>query len=301
MTTFYNRMPKLDYVRPKSFDEAIAFLAKGDSECRAYAGGTDVIPKLKNRILDPRGRFAVLPKTLVDLKGIVDTDYIHYDPQEGLTIGALTSIRSVSKSPVIQEKYPMLAHAAGSIASIQVQNRGTITGNICNAAPSADSAPSLLCLTARLLCIGKNGERLIEIEDFFKGPGETTLAADELVKEIQIPALPKNSHGVYIKLSLRKKMDCAVASAAALVVMQDGCFKDVKIALGAVAATPMRAKKAEAVLVGQAPAAELIKKAADIAAHESSPITDHRASAKYRKMVAAILVERVINQSLAGL
>jgi CO/xanthine dehydrogenase FAD-binding subunit len=301
MTTFYNRMPRVDYVKPKSFVEAIAFLAEGNDGCRAYAGGTDVIPKLKNRILDPQGRFAVLPKTLVDLKGIIDADYIHYDPQNGLKIGALTSIRSVAKSSIVKEKYPMLSHAAGSIASIQVQNRGTIAGNICNAAPSADSAPSLLCLSAHLLCIGKSGERLIEIDDFFTGPGQTTLAADELVKEIQIPALPENGHGVYIKLSLRKKMDCAIAGAAALVVMEDGRFKDVKIGLGAVAATPMRAKKAEAALIGQAPATELIKKVADTAAAESSPITDHRASAEYRKMVVAVLVERTINQSLAGL
>lgn len=294
MVTFYRRLPKFDYVRPISMDEALEILAHGgNGTCRVYAGGTDLIPRLKGRIVEP-------PKTLVDLKGIPDLDYIDYDDQRGLRIGALASIRSVATSGIVKEKYPMLSQAAGRIASIQVQNRGTLAGNLCNGLPSADAAPSLLCLGAQLLCVRKKGERRIKMEDFHEGPGETILNADELLQEIQLPPLPKNSRGVYIKLSPRSRMDLAVVGVATLIVSENGRMSDVRIGLGAVAPRPMRAEGAEALLSGEAADDdEAIDKAARMASKESRPISDHRASAEYRRIMVKVLVRRAIHQVLA--
>ena len=295
MVTFYRRLPRFDYVRPASMDEALDILAHGGSgACRVYAGGTDLIPRLKGRILNS-------PETLVDLKGIPELDYIDYDKQHGLRIGALASIRSVATSGVVKEKYPILSQAAGRIASIQVQNRGTLAGNLCNGLPSADAAPSLLCLGAQLLCVGKKGERRINIEDFHQGPGETALHADELLQEIQVPPMVGNSSGVYIKLSPRSRMDLAVVGVATVIASENGRMSDVRIGLGAVAPRPMRAQGAEALLTGVAvDDDEAITKAARMASKESRPISDHRGSAEYRRMMVEVLVKRGIHLVFSG-
>lgn len=293
MVTCYRRLPKFDYIRPNSMNEALDILAQGGSgKYRVYAGGTDLIPRLKGRIVNP-------PKTLVDLKGIPDLDYIDYDEQQGLRIGVLASIRSVATSRIVQERYPLLFQAAGSIASIQIQNRGTLAGNICNGLPSADAAPSLLCLEAQLLCVGNKGERLIEMKDFHQGPGETILNSDELLQEIKLPPMPVNSKGVYIKLSPRSRMDLAVVGVAAVIVSENGRTKDVRIGLGAVSPRPMRAQGAEALLSGVMADDEAINEAARMASKESRPISDHRASAEYRRMMVEVLVKRAIHQVLS--
>ncbi|MGD8984910.1 MAG: xanthine dehydrogenase family protein subunit M [Desulfobacteraceae bacterium] len=292
MVTFYRRLPKFDYIKPKSIDEALDLLGENSNgDVKVYAGGTDVIPRLKSRLMQT-------PKVLIDLKGIPGLDYIEYDDKEGLRIGALATISSVAHSVQVREKFGILSQAAGSIASTQVQNRGTIVGNICNAVPSADSAPALLCLGAKLSCVSSRGERLIDIEDFFTGPNQTALNMDELVKEIRIPNMPLQSKGVYIKLSPRSRMDLAVVGVGSVVVQDNGLIQEVRIALGAVAPTPMRAKRAEDVLKGEKVRAKTVLKAAETASAESEPIDDHRASAEYRKMMVEALVKRAINNTL---
>ena len=294
MVTFYRRLPKFDYIKPKRIDEALDLLGESNNgDVKVYAGGTDVIPRLKSRLIQT-------PKVLIDLKGIPELDHIQYDEKEGLRIGALATISSVAHSPQVRENFGILSQAAGSIASTQVQNRGTIVGNICNAVPSADSAPALLCLGAKLSCVSSRGERLIDLEDFFTGPNQTALNPDELVKEIRIPIMPLQSKGVYIKLSPRSRMDLAVVGVGAVVAQDNGLIKEVKIALGAVAPIPMRAKRAEDVLKGEKVRAETVLKAAETASAESEPIDDHRASAEYRKMMVEALVKRAINNTLSN-
>ncbi|MFH0845731.1 MAG: xanthine dehydrogenase family protein subunit M [Pseudomonadota bacterium] len=292
MVTFYRRMPKFNYLKPGSLDEALKLLAdNGNGKYRVYAGGTDVIPKLKGRIIKQ-------PEILVDLKGVTGLDMIDFDDRNGLRIGALATIRSVETSAVIKEKYPILSRAAESIASIQVRNRGTIAGNICNAVPSADSAPALLCLDAKLICEGRRGERIINIMDFFKGPNLTALQPDELLKEIRIPKSPDNSRSLYIKLSPRSRMDLAVVGVGVLVTYAGEILNNVRIGLGAVAPTPIRALKAEAMLEGSEASNEKIADAAKTASEEARPIDDHRASAEYRKMMVEVLVRRAIHQCM---
>ncbi len=294
MVTFYRRLPKFDYIKPKSMEEALDLLGENNNgDVKVYAGGTDVIPRLKSRLIQT-------PKVLIDLKGIPEWDYIQYDQKDGLRIGALATISSVAHSPQVRENFGILSQAAGSIASTQVQNRGTIVGNICNAVPSADSAPALLCLGAKLSCISHRGERVIDIEDFFTGPNQTALNPDELVKEILIPSMPLQSKGVYIKLSPRSRMDLAVVGVGTVLVQDNELIQEVRIALGAVAPTPIRAKRAEDVLNGKKLHPETVMKAAETASAESKPIDDHRASAEYRRMMVEALVKRAIFNSLSN-
>lgn len=292
MTTFYRRLPKFNYLFPATLDEAFSMLSRYKGRAKVIAGGTDIIPRLKRRE-------TAAPGYVIDLKGIPALDNIKYDAG-GLNIGALATIGAVETSAIIRHKFGILAQAAQSMASPQVRNRGTIAGNICNAVPSADSAPALLALGAKLKIISPKGERTVSIEDFFTAPGQTVISDEEILREIYIPHPTPNSRGVYLKLTPRRAMDLAIVGVAALVTAQDGVCKDIRIALGAVAPTPTRAKKAEAVLKGQKLDDALIEKAAETAAAEAKPIDDHRASAEYRREMVEVLVKRAIKQAIGS-
>lgn len=292
MVTFYRRLPKFDYLKPQSLDELLDLLGhSGKGKYKVYAGGTDIIPKLKSRLISA-------PEILINLKGIPDLDYVSYDVENGLQIGALATIQSVVSSTNIADNFPALFQAARSIASIQVQNRGTIAGNICNAVPSADSAPALLCYNAHLISVSNGGERVIKIEDFFKEPGKTALEHDEILKSIHIPPAPEKSYSVYIKLTTRKRMDLAIVGVAIVISLEEGIVNHIRIGLGSVAPTPMRAVKAESLLLGEEASDEAIGAAARQAADDSKPIDDHRATAEYRKMMVEVLVKRAIKRAV---
>jgi CO/xanthine dehydrogenase FAD-binding subunit len=269
--------------------EALSLLAQHRAEAKPLAGGTDLIPQVRRREI-------AAPRLFVDLKGIPGLDTITYDSKKGLTIGALATITSVERSPLVREHYPVLANALRTMACPQVRNRGTITGNLCSAVPSADSAPGLLVLEAMLKLVNQNGERVVPITDFFTGPRKTILADDELLTEIHIPSLPPKYKGIYLKLSPRKSMDLAVVGVAALVVRDGDVCKDVRIALGAVAPTPMRAQQAELALLGKKLTLQSIEEAARVASTECRPIDDHRASAEYRCDMVYVLTRRALAQ-----
>lgn len=290
MVTFYRRLPRFDYLAPTTLAEVISLLSRHKGKARIIAGGTDLVPKLKRREIKA-------PEYIIDLKGIPGLDKITPD-NGGLTIGALATIKMVIDSPAIRDNFPILAQAARSMASPQVRNRGTIAGNICNAVPSADGGPALLALEAKLKLIGPRGERTVGIEDFFTGPNRTALANEEILAEIRLPAMPPKSQGVYLKLSPRRAMDLAIVGVAAVASAEGGICRDIRIALGAVAPTPIRAKKAEAVLKGQKLNEENIEKAAKAAAGEAKPIDDHRASAEYRRDMVEVLVRRAVKQAI---
>lgn len=292
MVTFYRRLPRFDYLAPKTINEALSMLSQYKGEAKVIAGGTDLIPKLKRRQIET-------PAYIIDLKGIPDLDYIQYDETGGLRFGVLTTIRAIETSPVIRERFRVLAQAASSMASIQVRNKGTIAGNICNAVPSADAAPALLTLQARLKIASQKGEKTVDIDDFFAGPNETILSDEELLTEIMVPDLPPKSRGIYLKLGPRKSMDLAIVGVAVVFVEENGICKDVRIALGAVAPTPMRVKKAEFLLIGKKLSDGLVDSAAQIASEESQPIDDHRASSEYRREMVRVLTKRALNEILS--
>ena len=292
MVTFNRRLPRFNYVKPKSLGEALDLLKDNKSgSIQVYAGGTDVIPRLKARLI-------AAPKFLVDLKGISGLDYIEYNKAKGLRIGALATVSAVIQHRGVRERFGVLFQGANSIASTQVQNRGTIAGNLCNGVPSADSAPALFCLGAKLICVSHRGERSIDVADFITGPRKTILESDELLKEICVPDMPVGGRGAYIKLSTRTRMDLALIGVAVVVVVMDGVFRDVRIGLGGAAPTPIRAKRAEGMLLGEKVGENIIVEAGRIAAEESSPRTSHRASAEYRRLMVEVLVKRALVQAL---
>lgn len=292
MVTFYRRLPSFDYRRPKTLEEALGLLSKkGVKGVKVFAGGTDLMPKLRTREVEA-------PEILMDLKGIPKLDYVQYNAKNGLRFGPLVTISEIENSPLIRDHFNVLAQAVHSMASPQVRNRGTIAGNICNAVPSADSAPALLTLEARLKLVSLKGERIVKIEDFFTGPNETVLSGREILREIRIPPLPAESRGVYLKLSPRRAMDLAIVGVAVVVIPEDGICKDIRVALGAVAPTPIRVRKAEDILRGQRVSDVLIEKVAEVASQEACPIDDHRASADYRRDMVAILVRRAVKEAV---
>lgn len=292
MVTFHRRLPKFDYLEPRSIEEALSLLAQYTGRAKVIAGGTDLLPKLKRREIE-------VPEYIIDLKGIPDLDYITYDEVGGLSLGPLVTIHAAESSSIVQQRFGVLYQAVESMASTQVRNRGTIAGNLCNAVPSADTAPALLTLEASLKLTSQNGERIVNIDDFFTGPNETLLTEEEILLEIRVPHLPPHGVGRYLKLTPRTSMDLAIVGVAAAVVAEQGICSDIRIALGAVAPTPIRARRAEDVIRGQKLSAETIGRAAQIAAGECHPISDRRASAQYRCDMVEVLTKRAIQQAIS--
>ncbi len=281
---------KTEYFTPKTIEEARSLVLKYKGEAKIIAGGTDLVVQMKHK--------EVLPKHIINIRGISGQDYIIRDEKEGLRIGALATIRSIEVSPVVREKFNILARAASMLGTWQVRNRGTIAGNLCNAAPSAETAPPLIVLGAKAKIMGADGERTVPIENFFIGPGQTILKPGEILTEIQVPNLLPRSGGIYIKHTLRKALDLAIVGVAALVTMDGDILSDVKIALGAVAPTPVRATRAEDVLRGNKINDDLLQKAAQTAFNQCSPIDDVRSSAEYRCKMIEVLVPRAIKQAV---
>ena len=284
-------LPKFEYLAPKTLSEACSLLAQHKGKARLLAGGTDLLVNMKGR--------EFTPQYIIGLKNIKKLDYIKYDKAEGLKIGALATINSIARSKEIQEKFHFLAIAASKMATNQIRNMGTIGGNLCNAAPSADFAPSLLCLGAKAKLVGSKKERVVALEGFFTGPGETVLQSDEILAEIQVPNQAPYSGGAYLKAS-RTAVDLALVGVAAFITLKskDGICSDARIALGAVAPTPIRAKKAEEAIKGKKVTASLIEQAAKSASEEARPISDVRSSAYYRTEMVRVLTKRAIRQAL---
>jgi carbon-monoxide dehydrogenase medium subunit len=287
-------LPKFEYLVPTNIAEVCALLSQYGGGAKVIAGGTDLLVQMKERVLKP--------EFLVGIKGIDYLSHIDYNTKKGLRIGALASIRSIADSEVIREKFESLAKAASQIGTPQVRNMGTIGGNLCNAAPSADTAPPLIALGAMLKLVSSKGERIIASEKFFIEPGRTALQGDELLTEIQVPTPPPRSGTAYLKLFPRGAVDIAAVSVAALVTLEEnGICADVKIACGAVAPTPIRAESAEAVIKGKKIDDALIDETARLASEESQPISDVRSSAGYRKEMVKVLTKRTITQALERL
>lgn len=276
-------MRRFDYFEPATLGEAIAVLAHYGTKAQALAGGTDLLVELKEQL-----RRA---ECVVNIKRIPGIRTLSFDPHEGLRIGALATAREVEVSPVVLEKYPSLAQAARELGSIQVRNRATIVGNVCRASPSADTLPPLIADGAQITLQGTQGERRMPLEAFFIGPGKTVLQPGELVTELRLPAPAGRTGKVYIKHGRRKAMELATVGVAVCLTKDD-----VRIVLGAVAPTPMRALRAEAAIRGKIDAAA-IERAAQAAADESRPISNVRASAHYRREMVQVLTRRALEQA----
>jgi carbon-monoxide dehydrogenase medium subunit len=283
-------LPDFEYLAPKTLGEACNLLSELGKGAKIMAGATDLIPPMKDKVLSA--------EYLIDIKKVPGLNYLEFDPVEGLKIGALTTLRTIETSALVKEKNPALAHAAKVIASPQIRTKGTMVGNICNASPSCDAAPILLVQGAKILVQGPNKERQISIGDFFVGVKKTSLEPGEIVTGIVIPPLEANEKAAYLKHAVRKAMDLAIIGVAAKLKIENGTCTDAKIALGAVAITPIRAKKAEEVLIGKKLTDALIEEASVAAMNGCNPISDIRASAEYRKDMIRVFTKRAIKQAL---
>jgi CO/xanthine dehydrogenase FAD-binding subunit len=288
--TYVRRLPEFTYLAPKTVAEAISWLFQYQGKARVIAGGTDLLPEMKRR--------DKTPQYLIGLKNIPGLDYIEYDEQQGLSLGPLVTINDIETSTVIKEKYPVLSEAAAVLGSAQVRNLATVAGNLCSALPSADMAPGLIALGAEVKVASVRGERTIAVEKFFTAPAESVLAEDELLLEIQVPAPPPDCGMTYIKHMPRRAMDLSLVGVAVLVVIKDGTCQEVKIALGTVAPTPIRALRAESVLKGMPFDYALAEQAALAASQECEPRSSKRASADYRREMVKVLVQRALKEAV---
>jgi len=283
-------MKRFDYLAPKNLQEAFEMMSD-HPDVIPLAGGTDLLVQMKE------GHRSV--RALLSLKRIPE---VHQFAQNGrLTFGSAVTVGQIAANQQIQLDYTALARGAGLIGSVQIRNMATVGGNLCNAAPSADTAPPLLVLGAQAVIASAQGERTIPLEAFFLGPGQTALQAGELLKEIVVPKPSALSGSFYVRHTPRARMDIAVVGVAAAVTLdKDGKIADGRLALGAVAPVPMRATQAEALLRGQVGTDDLLHEAGATAAREAQPIDDLRASAEYRRHLVNVLTQRALHGALAG-
>ena len=238
------------YERPETIGEAIAAMRADGA--RALAGGTDLVPQLRE------GRRHAA--RIVDLKQIPEMTAITVEPDGGVSIGAAVTATAVARHAAIVAGYPAVAESAQLIGGVQVQNRASLGGNICNAAPSADGVPALICHGAQALIAGPDGTREMPVEAIFAGPGRTTLAAGELLVAIRLPPVAPRAAGAYRRFTPRREMDIAIAGAGAwLRLGDDGTIAEARLALASVAPTPIRAPSAERKLVGERPSGALFE------------------------------------------
>ncbi len=288
------RTEPLEFHQPASLAEATRIMLDGGPGGHFLAGGTDLVIAMKEK--------GLVPKYVVDLKRIPALSGIREEADGGIAIGALTTLREVELSPVITGRYRFLAQSAAEVGSIQIRNRATIGGNMANATPSADVAPALLALDARVTLAGAGGERVLDLGEFFRGPGQTVAEPGEILTELRIPAQHPRLAGEYIKFSPREMMDLAYVGVAVTLTLTeaDRRCESAAIALGAVSPTPMRSPRAEAVLRGQVLTRELAEEAGRTASLECSPISDVRSSAWYRRAMVRVNTSRALLNAAAG-
>jgi aerobic carbon-monoxide dehydrogenase medium subunit len=286
---------RFDYLEPESIKEALALLSQYRGKSKIMAGGTDLMLQVRNR--------AIKPEYVVDITRIPGLDYITFDNQQGLRLGALTTIRALETSVELQRKYPILSQAASQLGSVAIRNVATVGGNLCNALPSAETSQALVALSAQARIISPGGERTIPLEEFFTGVGKTLLQPDEILLEILVPEPAPHTGGIYIKHSPRGPIDLAIVNITVLMTMEpDHKFcRDAKIVLGAVSPIPLRARKAENVLKGKRVDGALIDRAAQVASDEARPRHGSiRGSFEYKKEMVKVLTGRAIKEVTAS-
>ena len=278
-------MKKFDYLKPTTMEEALSLLEKHKGEAKIVAGGTDVMVWLKTQWK--------APEALISLKHIPELN--HISENGSFTIGSLATLASIQKHPAIRETFPVLIDAVNNIGSVQIRNVGTIGGNICNAAPSADTGVALLTLGAKVKIVGSKGEKIVDLEDFFIGPNETVLTPEEIVSEFIIPRPQSITGGAYWKHTRRKALQLPLVGIGVTLSFEDDLVtcNEAKIALGVAAPTPIRAREAEEILRGKQIDEALLRKAGETAADKSRVRDTVRCSAWYRRDIIRVYVRRM--------
>jgi 4-hydroxybenzoyl-CoA reductase subunit beta len=319
-------LPQFKLLRPKSIAEAVELLAKYSGSVRVLAGGTDIIPSMRQKLFEP--------DYVLDLRGIAEIRGIKPQPDRSVEIGALTTIRAIERSEFLREHYPVLAEAASTVASPVLRNMGTIGGNICldtrclwynqsltwrkgcgfcikkdgdlcHVAPggtkcwaafSGDTPPALLCLKGEIEIASAKGTRRIPLDDFYTGLGDNyrKLQPHELVTRIFLPASSAGYRGVYRKLRVRGSIDYPLAGVAVVMKRSNGHIADARIGITAVNPAPLLVKGASEMLVGKAVDDALAEAAGDLAAKISKPLTTSALTPEYRRAMIRVFTKRAV-------
>ncbi|HME61800.1 MAG TPA: xanthine dehydrogenase family protein subunit M, partial [Candidatus Binatia bacterium] len=285
-------MIPFEYRTPKNLKEVNATLNEYGSDAKLIAGGTALVIMMKQRL--------VRPTCLVSLRSVRGFNAIELK-NGGISIGGLATHREVEGSSLIRRRLPMLADTYHHVATLRVRNMATVGGGLAHADPNQDPPPSLIALGATVKATSANGSRTIPLDEFFKDYYETVLGPDEIITEVMVPKLPANTGAAYIKFLPRTADDYATVSAAAVLTLDKAkkIIADVRIALGSVGVTPIRATAAEALLRGQPLKTEAFAEAGEKAKEAVDPISDFRGSAAYKRDMAGVFVRRALEKALA--
>ncbi len=287
-------MQYFDYAAPRTVDDAVALLAEHGEGARPLAGGTDLLVQLR------AGRRKAT--RVVDVKNVEDANALSFDSTGGLTLGASVPCYRIYEEHGLGRAYPALVDSASMIGGTQIQGRASIGGNLCNAAPSADAIPSLIVHRVACVIAGPNGTREVPVEKFCVGPGRTVLQPGEMLVSLKFPAPEKHTGSHYLRFIPRNEMDIAVAGAGAWVQLeQNGTtrFKSARIALSAVAPTPLFAEEAGRFLEGKEVNEENVAQAAEMARKAAKPITDMRGTIEYRVHLVEVLTRRALERAIS--
>jgi carbon-monoxide dehydrogenase medium subunit len=275
--------------QPQTVLDALELAGRFGERGQFIAGGTDLVVQMR------RGRRN--PEHLIDLSGLHGLDTIEVT-EDGCCLGAMATHKSIERHPDFQSDLRMLVEAAHLVGGHQVRNVATVGGNIVNASPAADVVVPLLALDAVLTLQSASGSRQVPLADFLVGPGSTLRRPGELLREVRFARLPPSSGSVFLKNGRRKAMEISVVCVAVCLTLADGVLSQVRIGLGAVAPTALRARAAEAALEGKVVDHKLIAHAASLAAQECAPLSDVRASAEYRRLLVEALVGRAVENGI---
>ncbi len=290
------RIRYFNYYAAADLKDVLKKLQEHGSRAKLLAGGTDLVLALKKK--------SIAPTNLICLHKVKELDYVRKVDSQ-VRIGALTTFNTIAHHEIIREFFPLLSEAAGLIGSWQVRNVATVGGNLCTASPAADSATALLALDATVIIADAGGETVLPLASFFRGPGETVLRQDQLLKEIVINIPKGRSYGCYLKLMRRKAVDLAVVGVAfqGMLNTTGDRLDRVAIGLGGVAPTPIRASSAESILAGLSydDATDSLDEVGRKALESARPISDVRASAAYRRAIVEAYVQQAGERSLREL
>jgi carbon-monoxide dehydrogenase medium subunit len=287
-------MIPFEYRTPKSLKEVHATLKEFGSDAKLIAGGTSLVIMMRQRL--------VRPNCLVSLRSVRGLNSIEIH-DGGTRVGGLATHREVESSSLLRRRLPLLAETYHHVATIRIRNMATVGGGLAHADPNQDPPPTLIALGATVKATSADGSRVIPMDEFFTDYYETVLKPDEIVTEVFIPKMAPNSAGAYLKFLPRTADDYATVSAAAVLTLDKTrkTISDVRIALGSVGVTPIRATAAEAILRGQPLKAEAFAEAGEKAKEAVDPVSDFRGSAAYKKEMAGVFVRRALEKALATL
>ena len=282
-------MQAVKYARASSVDDAIRLIQEGGDGARVLAGGTDVIVQARERTRNV--------DLFVDIKHLDEAMALSYDPSDGLTIGAATPCYRIYGDDTVRELYPALVDSCSLIGGTAIQGRASLGGNLCNSSPAADGIPSLIVLGAQVEIAGPNGRRTVAVEDFCTAPGRNVLGDGEFAVALHFPPPAEGSGARFLRFIPRNEMDIAVTNAATSLTIADGVVTDARVAIGAVAPTPLLVADAAAALIGQALSDDTIEAAAAASRAAANPIDDMRGSIRQRRHLAGVLTERTIRDA----